>query len=209
MTISQNPAAPTVEDSAESPVPFFSFGLCVGVLLGAFLRGNTASRVGAVAGAVGLAVAVVAGVRSRRRHYDEDDETPGLGRLLSEWLSESGRFFVYLFTYGAMIFLIALDEEDGPLHDTWAEPVFAALAAAVLAFAVIHAARDVWRKEGVERQVLLESATIAFFVTVLATATYAMAEALMEAPPISMWALWALGMFSWALATMQRSRALR
>lgn len=208
MTISHDPALPASDDKTDSPVPFFSFGICVGVLVGAFLRGNSATRVGAVAGALGLAAAALLGVRNRRRDYGDEDAPP-LGRLLSEWLAESGRFFIYLFAYGALILLIAVDDRDGPLNDTWGEPVFVAVAGGVLALAVVQAARDVWQKEGVERQVLLESATVAFFVTVLATATYAMAEALMDAPAISMWAVWGLGMLSWAVATMQRSRALR
>jgi hypothetical protein len=208
MGISSDPAVGTTEEKDGSRAPFFGFGICCGVFVGALIRGNASTRAAAVAGALGVAAAALAGVRQRMREYDDGD-APSLGHLFSEWLAESGRFFVYLFTYGSIILLVALDSEDGPLSDTWAEPVFVAIAAAVLALAVGQAARDVWRKEGVERQVLFESATVAFFVTVLAAAAYAMAEVLMEAPPLSMWAVWMLGMFTWALATMQRSRALR
>lgn len=175
--------------------PFFALGMSVGVLAGAAIRGSTVSRIAALLGFVALVGAVGLGVASRRRAHDEG--APPTGELFTSWLAESGRFFLYLFTYGAIVLLIALDDEPGPLDGTWGEAVFVALAAACLSIAVLRTARDLWRTEGVERRVLLESTSVAFFATILGVSTYAMAEVLSDAPTLPMWAVGAFALFSW------------
>ena len=174
--------------------PFFALGVSLGVLTGAAIRGSSLTRIAAALGFVALLAAISFGMVSRRRRADAD---ASFNDHFNDWLAESGRFFLYLFTYGAIVLLVALDDEEGPLDGTWGEPVFVALAAACLSFAVIRAARDLWRTEGVERRVLLESTSVAFFATVLAAATYALAEVLSDAPQLPMWTVGALALCAW------------
>lgn len=174
--------------------PFFALGVSLGVLTGAAIRGSTLTRVAAALGFLALLAAISFGMASRRRRSDAD---ASLNDHFNDWLAESGRFFLYLFTYGAIVLLVALDDEEGPLDGTWGEPIFVALAAACLSLAVIRSARDLWRTEGVERRVLLESTSVAFFATVLAVATYAMAEVLSDAPAVPMWTVGAFALSAW------------
>jgi len=55
------------------------------------------------------------------------------------------------------------------------------------------------RSKELDRLMFLESTSIAFFVTMLFVLTYALLEAWINAPKLSMWAVWTVGMLSWAV----------
>jgi hypothetical protein len=50
-----------------------------------------------------------------------------------------------------------------------------------------------------ERLLFAEATSIAFFVTMMAAITYALAETWLGAPKQSMWLVWLVGMWTWAL----------
>jgi hypothetical protein len=57
------------------------------------------------------------------------------------------------------------------------------------------------RKDGVERQVFLQSTSLAFFITVLGAISYALFEVFAEAPKLSMWLVWSWGMAAWGIGS--------
>lgn len=53
-----------------------------------------------------------------------------------------------------------------------------------------------------ERMLFSESTSIAFFVTMVGAITYALLEAWIDAPKVSMWLVWTLGMGTWAIGSL-------
>ncbi len=186
----------------------FAFGMSVGLLVTALAVGSTAARLGALGGLAGIAFGTAVAVRRHRREYESPQEVPPLPKLVLAAVAESGGFFFYLSAYLALVMLATLDTGEKPLDGTIAEPAFATAATLALAVALVSAGRREFRREGVERVVFLESTCIAFFVTVIAAAGYALFEALADAPTISMWVIWSVGMLAWAIASGVRRRAV-
>jgi hypothetical protein len=65
------------------------------------------------------------------------------------------------------------------------------------------------QRESVERQVLLQSASAAFFATISAALAYGLLEAFAGLSPLSAWWLYGLGMGSWAVVSLVLGRRLR
>jgi len=61
-------------------------------------------------------------------------------------------------------------------------------------FSVLVAAR---RSKELDRLLLSESTSVAFFLTMLASLTYALLESWVDAPPLSLWNVWTFGMLTW------------
>ena len=53
-----------------------------------------------------------------------------------------------------------------------------------------------------DRVLFTEATSIAFAVTMLAVLTYGLLEAFVDAPRLSMWSVWTVGMSSWAIASL-------
>jgi len=58
------------------------------------------------------------------------------------------------------------------------------------------------RSKELDRLLFTESISVAFFVTMLGSLAYALLEAWIKAPKLSMWVVFTVGMWSWAIATM-------
>ena len=65
------------------------------------------------------------------------------------------------------------------------------------------------QREGVERHVLLRSASAAFFATMAAALAYGLLEAFAGVAPLSAWWCYGLGMSSWAVVSLVLGRRLR
>ncbi len=89
------------------------------------------------------------------------------------------------------------------LRDRWGEaPAWLGVAIALVAALPAAAAVLVgpWmlrRQEGVERELLMRSASVAFFSTMVASLTYGLFEAFAAAPNLSAWWFYSLGMLAW------------
>jgi hypothetical protein len=59
---------------------------------------------------------------------------------------------------------------------------------------VLVAAR---KSKELDRLLLSESTSVAFFLTMLASLTYALLESWVDAPPLSLWNVWTFGMLTW------------
>jgi hypothetical protein len=57
-----------------------------------------------------------------------------------------------------------------------------------------------------ELQLFSQSTSIAFFVTMIGAITYALLESWIDAPRLSMWVVWSVGMGSWALLSILLQR---
>jgi hypothetical protein len=55
------------------------------------------------------------------------------------------------------------------------------------------------RSTELERLLFAESTSTAFFVTMLFALTWSLLEAWIDAPKLSMWVVWSVGMFSWGV----------
>jgi hypothetical protein len=78
---------------------------------------------------------------------------------------------------------------------------FALAAIGLVSWALLAPARAIrQRADDVFRHDLVESTSIAFFVTMGAAVTWGLCEAYLGAPRISAWWVWLLGCGSWAVA---------
>lgn len=189
--------------------PLFALGLSIGLLVVPLVRGNAGARVGAVAGLVAIAGGLAVSIRRLRRvEYAESERSPTLAELAREAVNGLGRYFVYMSAYIAFVIVAAAAPDSGERAAQGLRIALAAAAAVALAAAIADVVRLQWRKEGVERQIFLESTCVAFFVTVVASAAYALFEVMADAPRLTMWLPWSLGMFTWAVTASRRSRRL-
>jgi hypothetical protein len=83
----------------------------------------------------------------------------------------------------------------------WLGPLVAAGVAVALIAPIAAGARAAVRREGIERDALLKATSLAFFVTVLGAGAYALFEVMADAPAVSMWTVWSVGMLTWAVAS--------
>jgi hypothetical protein len=58
------------------------------------------------------------------------------------------------------------------------------------------------RMKELERLLFSEATSMAFFITMLGAITYGLLEVWVDAPAISMWTVWMLGMGSWAVLSL-------
>lgn len=188
---------------------FAALGMSAGMLVMRAVRGDADVRTIAL----GALAAVVAGVvlltwRVRSLDHGEEAQPPVWHDLMSEAIAGRGRAFVFLTTYLTFLFVATInDDPDAPVRRIgWLGPAIASIAGVVLLLAVVSIVRRAFATEGVERQLFLESTCIAFFATVLAAGTYAVFEALADAPELPASVLWVAGVGTWALVSGLRSR---
>jgi hypothetical protein len=62
------------------------------------------------------------------------------------------------------------------------------------------------KSKELERLIFNEGTSIAFFVTMLSALTYGLLESWVEAPHMSAWATWMVGMGSWGLLSIALRR---
>lgn len=91
----------------------------------------------------------------------------------------------------------------------WLGSLLAAGPVAAIVAALGSQRRGLRSREGVERAVLVEATSLAFYATALAAVTYGFLEAWAEAPKLSAWWVWAFAMASWGAASFQVRRAYR
>ena len=118
------------------------------------------------------------------------------------------RFTAAMLAYVLLIALgVSLRDrwEDAP---AWLGPLLALAAALPAAAAVLMGPLMLRRQEGLEREVLMRSASVAFFSTMIVSLTYGLFEAFAEAPNLSAWWVYLLGMCAWAAASLVMQRRM-
>lgn len=84
--------------------------------------------------------------------------------------------------------------------------VVAAGTIATAAGGILVAIRAGRRSKELERLLFSESTSIAFFATMLAAVTYGLLESWFDAPVMSAWMFWSIGMASWFIASFVARR---
>jgi hypothetical protein len=103
---------------------------------------------------------------------------------------------VYVLLVGVGSLLQGLEPRpDAALIAIAAGTVVAAACAVVLL--VIHGRRT----RELDRMLFTEATSVAFFVTMVSALSYALLEAWIEAPKLSMWFVWTVGMGAWIVAS--------
>ena len=88
---------------------------------------------------------------------------------------------------------------DGLEWLLWAVAAATILAGLMFMGAVVRAVRS---ETELERLVSTDATSIAFFVTMIAALTYGLMETYLDLPTVSMWIVWSVGMFTWAVASI-------
>lgn len=117
-------------------------------------------------------------------------------------------FWVALGAYVVVIVTGSLVRNEGT-DPRSAEMVVVAVASIVAALwavaGMIYASR---RARELERFLVAESTSIAFFVTMIGAVTYGLLESWLELPRLSAWATWGIGMTTWAVASLVLRRRM-
>ena len=148
---------------------------------------------------VGAVAASVGGLVVGARHLAfEEAERPDGPTVLTSFVGLVRRTWT---VWAALALYEVAVLAGAALHDS-------ALAVAVTAglAATVHA---MWQRQGVERQIFLEAAGVAFFVLLAALGVVAVVGASGRAAVLAPWGLYLLGLTSWAAAWAVRSRQLR
>lgn len=183
--------------------PLLVFSATIAFLAIPIAIGSAGARLGAFGGLAGMVVPFLLGVRRTRLVDHGDDATPpSFFELARESTAQAGRMFVYIAGYILLVFLVAMAPASGQRKDSGvAGAVVATLAAALIIATIVDGARLQRRKDGVERQIFLQSTSLAFFITVLGAVAYALFEVFVDAPKLSMWLLWSWGMAAWGIGS--------
>lgn len=183
--------------------PLLVFAATIAFLAVPIAIGSAGARLGALGGLAGMVVPFLLGVR-RTRLVDHGDDTtpPSYVELARESTAQAGRMFVYVAGYIVLVFLVWMAPASGPRQDSGvAGVVVATVASGLIIATIVDGARLQRRKDGVERQIFLQSTSLAFFITVLGAVVYALFEVFIDAPKLSMWLLWVWGMSAWGIAS--------
>ncbi|HUP84490.1 MAG TPA: hypothetical protein VM143_02375 [Acidimicrobiales bacterium] len=183
--------------------PLFVFSATVAFLAVPIAIGSAGARLGALGGLAGMVVPFLLGVR-RARLVDHGDDAapPSFFELARESTARAGRMFVYVAGYILLVFLVWMAPASGQRKDSGlAGLVVATVASGLIIATVVDGARLQRRMGGVERQIFLQSTSLAFFVTVLGAVAYALFEVFLDAPKLSMWLLWSWGMAAWGIGS--------
>lgn len=157
-------------------------------------------RIGAAGGLAGMLAGFAALVNWRRIEHADDADASGIAALAVEAISISGLFWTALCAFFAVVLLAEVAPASGRRAEVeWLGPLLAVGAGGALAVAMVWAVKTARRQEGVERAVFHESGAIAFILTIVGAAIYALFEAFADAPKLSMWAVWGFG---WAVYTV-------
>jgi hypothetical protein len=181
-------------------------GGTLAVLAVPIVIGNGGARLGALCALAGIVFAMVSIVRAARLEH------PGLGAVdaLARGASATGAAGLGTAVTMSAIVLWTVAPGSGPREAAgWPGPTLAAVAAGALVTSLALGARSVLRREGIEREALLKATSLAFFVTVLLSGAYAFFEVMADAPHLSMWMPWTVGMLTWGIAATMLQRRLR
>jgi hypothetical protein len=176
-------------------LPLVVLGGTLAVLAVPVIIGDGGARLGALCAVAGILVASMAVARGARVEH------PELRALDALAAGAAGTGAVGLGTAVTMsaIVLWTVAPGSGPREAAgWPGPALATIAAIALVASLAWGARSVMRREGIERDALLKATSLAFFVTVLLSGGYALFEVMADAPTISMWVPWSVGMLTWA-----------
>ncbi|HYD09906.1 MAG TPA: hypothetical protein VEA78_07375 [Acidimicrobiales bacterium] len=164
-----------------------------------FVVGGAEGRLASAFVLAGVLVPLAAGVRTQRA----DDDRLSLLDAASAHLRGPGSWLLGLAVgMAVLLFAVMARPDDGDV--TWSGWLAAGVIAAAVAIGMAATVRWVRSREGVERRELTEATSIAFFVTVLAAATYATFESIADAPRLSMWVVWGVGMGTWSVVSVVR-----
>lgn len=142
-------------------------------------------RIGAIGGMVGVGLGMSAATAAVRREHG--DPKPSLVATMNVVSRGAAVVFVGMAVYFAAAFIAG-------------GAVVPILGGAAMLVSLAWAPVAVLRREGIEREVLLRATCFGFFVTVLGSAFYAMFESFADAPRVSMWVPYAVGMLTWSIA---------
>ena len=182
-------------------LPLVALAGTIAVLLVPIAIGSAEARFGALFAMAGIAAGVGSAVRQLRLEYADDPAPPPTLHLLGDTLAGAGIAVVGLAVFFVMLLFGSIAPGSGPREDAgWPGLAFASVAGAALVVGLAGTGRAILRREGIERQNLLEATCIAFYVTFLFAGVYGSFEAMADAPRISMWNVWMVGGFTWAVA---------
>lgn len=131
-----------------------------------------------------------------------------IGLMPSTRISLSRKFQIAIGGYALLLVAAVLILRSYSHPPLWLAVAFGLVLTALAAFAAISSYRDGRRTDGLEKLVVTESAGVAFFVTMAAAAGYALMESLAEAPQISMWWVWVVGMATWGITSIVMTRRM-
>ena len=186
------------------PLLVFSGAACLFVV--PLATGTADVRAGAAIALAGMFGGLAFATAAVRKEHLDDAPMPPFAVLVREAAAEAAWLNVLLAAYVVVLYLVVATPDNG--ESVPSGPVAAAVAASIAVAAVLVGVRKERAKAGIEREVFLRATSIAFFVTVLSSVVYALFESLAGAPTISMWAVWSVGMASWAVAATVLQRRL-
>lgn len=172
---------------ASSPLGALPFFGAYALLILAATGPMPGSYIGALFGVAGMSVGLATVAWSRKSELD-------IGFWSSCWhVARMWRLWIFFLALFASILTGLLSGAEGPL--------FAVVTAGITASLFLVAALPLLRDQGVEREVLLKSTALAFFVTMVFVIGAAGVEVFTNSPRLSMWVVWSVGMFTWAIST--------
>lgn len=184
--------------------PLTAFAAAVLLLVPPMVDGDGGARIGAVFALAGMGGGLAAVVNRLRLDHSDDAVAPSAGSIVVDAISMTGPVWAALCVVFLAVLALGPGQDGADNQLTWLEPVVAAGAGAALVAAMVWGVLTSSRREGVERQVLYESAAIAFMVTVLGAAVYALFESFVDAPRLSMWVVWSVGMAVFTVLSVVR-----
>ncbi len=190
--------------------PVVPFAALLALLSLRLVWGERADRISnAVQLAATVASVAYGAFRVRRAVRDEQAEPPSWPSAITTTVVGIGWVWVGIVVLFVLTNMTGRESGGGATGPKWFGTAVAALASVALAVHMAVTVRQLWRREGVERQVFMEATAIAFFVTLVAGGVYALFEYLAGAPRLSMWWLWFFGMVAWGAISTFRMRQLR
>lgn len=172
---------------------YAGFTVCAMALAVGAVTGGGGARIGGACGLLGLVAAVWAIVRGDRREHAEEH------RPLATSVSEAMRWTgVSWFGVAAFVAIAFLASNDG---STALKAVAITAAAIGLGGTFVVIVRGSLRAEGVERELYLVSTSVAFVMTMVGIAIYALAESAFGAPKLSLWWVYTGGIVTWVVTS--------
>ena len=174
---------------------YAAFAACLGELASSAAVHSNRAAGGAAAAFAGIVAGLGFAASRVRAEMSDDDRQAPVGAALVVAVRAGGPVWLGLaVTYGAVL--------AWQLDGRHVNAAIVAVAAAALIAGVMVGVRTAWRSDGVDRQVLMLSAAVSFFLTMAAAVGYALFESLSTAPRLSMWVVWAFGGGTWALSSL-------
>ena len=170
-----------------------SFLGCLG-LLGSFaMSGDGGARAGGIAGLTGVLLGLAFPLRALVTEHGDELQPPGRLRLLGSLLEASRWIWA-----GLLVVYVSITLASGGSSHRAVTAVGLVGAGAAFMVALGRQFRCVLGREGVERETALKGIAWSFFLTMTGALVYGLLEVTVDAPHLSMWAVWALGGLSLA-----------